>query len=200
MGPGFGSWCWKKTLDCILALELCQGQLSLSGTERLFCDILFSIVPFSCGYGYNLRSPFSPFTIQVKPLPSSVTQRNKQPWHPDEDDEEFTANENEGQAYSLYPVIPYPSDLGFLTFSTGLCLCLCRHWSCFILFSSGGWRGYHSSWRAVGRGGGSCNGAERVGSRRWHSVDILSIHFGVLCRVPGIKGWIRQFLLSLEEL
>uniref|UniRef100_A0A8C9PSJ8 Helicase SRCAP n=1 Tax=Spermophilus dauricus TaxID=99837 RepID=A0A8C9PSJ8_SPEDA len=33
--------------------------------------------------------------LEVKPPPSSVTQRNKQPWHPDEDDEEFTANEDE---------------------------------------------------------------------------------------------------------
>nr|XP_021556010.1 helicase SRCAP isoform X4 [Neomonachus schauinslandi] len=34
--------------------------------------------------------------LQVKP-PPSVTQRNKQPWHPDEDDEEFTANEDEAE-------------------------------------------------------------------------------------------------------
>uniref|UniRef100_A0A8C2VWK8 Snf2 related CREBBP activator protein n=1 Tax=Chinchilla lanigera TaxID=34839 RepID=A0A8C2VWK8_CHILA len=35
--------------------------------------------------------------LEVQPLPSSVTQRNKQPWHPDEDDEEFTANEDEAE-------------------------------------------------------------------------------------------------------
>ncbi|XP_076997305.1 helicase SRCAP isoform X1 [Tamandua tetradactyla] len=35
--------------------------------------------------------------LKGKPLPSSVTQRNKQPWHPDEDDEEFTANEDEAE-------------------------------------------------------------------------------------------------------
>ncbi|XP_019484091.1 PREDICTED: helicase SRCAP isoform X1 [Hipposideros armiger] len=34
--------------------------------------------------------------LKVKP-PPSVTQRNKQPWHPDEDDEEFTANEDEAE-------------------------------------------------------------------------------------------------------
>ncbi|XP_069860216.1 helicase SRCAP isoform X2 [Dipodomys merriami] len=33
---------------------------------------------------------------QVKPSPS-VTQCNKQPWHPEEDDEEFTANEDEAE-------------------------------------------------------------------------------------------------------
>ncbi|KAM8779242.1 helicase SRCAP [Rhynchonycteris naso] len=36
-------------------------------------------------------------TLKVKPTPSSVTQRNKKPWHPDEDDEEFTANEDEAE-------------------------------------------------------------------------------------------------------
>uniref|UniRef100_A0A286XY25 Snf2 related CREBBP activator protein n=1 Tax=Cavia porcellus TaxID=10141 RepID=A0A286XY25_CAVPO len=35
--------------------------------------------------------------LEVKAPPSSVTQRNKQPWHPDEDDEEFTANEDEAE-------------------------------------------------------------------------------------------------------
>ncbi|XP_054945950.1 helicase SRCAP isoform X3 [Physeter macrocephalus] len=35
--------------------------------------------------------------LKVKPPPSSVTQRNKQPWHPDEDDEEFAANEDEAE-------------------------------------------------------------------------------------------------------
>ncbi|XP_049759165.1 helicase SRCAP isoform X2 [Elephas maximus indicus] len=35
--------------------------------------------------------------LKGKPPPSSVTQRNKQPWHPDEDDEEFTANEDEAE-------------------------------------------------------------------------------------------------------
>ncbi|MBZ3878669.1 Helicase SRCAP [Sciurus carolinensis] len=35
--------------------------------------------------------------LEVKPPPSSVTQHNKQPWHPDEDDEEFTANEDEAE-------------------------------------------------------------------------------------------------------
>ncbi|XP_059548225.1 helicase SRCAP [Myotis daubentonii] len=34
--------------------------------------------------------------LKVNP-PPSVTQRNKQPWHPDEDDEEFTANEDEAE-------------------------------------------------------------------------------------------------------
>lgn len=43
------------------------------------------------------KTPFASLAVQVKPPPSSVTQRNKQPWHPDEDDEEFTANEDEGQ-------------------------------------------------------------------------------------------------------
>uniref|UniRef100_A0A8D2E1W2 Snf2 related CREBBP activator protein n=1 Tax=Sciurus vulgaris TaxID=55149 RepID=A0A8D2E1W2_SCIVU len=35
--------------------------------------------------------------LEVKPPPSSVTQHNKQSWHPDEDDEEFTANEDEAE-------------------------------------------------------------------------------------------------------
>ncbi|KAM5227377.1 helicase SRCAP [Ctenodactylus gundi] len=35
--------------------------------------------------------------LEGKPPPPSVTQRNKQPWHPDEDDEEFTANEDEAE-------------------------------------------------------------------------------------------------------
>ncbi|XP_036268664.1 helicase SRCAP isoform X1 [Pipistrellus kuhlii] len=35
--------------------------------------------------------------LKVTPPPSSVAQRNKQPWHPDEDDEEFTANEDEAE-------------------------------------------------------------------------------------------------------
>lgn len=35
--------------------------------------------------------------LKVTPPPSAVTQRNKQPWHPDEDDEEFTANEDEAE-------------------------------------------------------------------------------------------------------
>ncbi|EQB77959.1 helicase SRCAP [Camelus ferus] len=35
--------------------------------------------------------------LKVKPPPSSVTQHNKQHWHPDEEDEEFTANEDEGE-------------------------------------------------------------------------------------------------------
>ncbi|XP_024599920.1 helicase SRCAP isoform X2 [Neophocaena asiaeorientalis asiaeorientalis] len=35
--------------------------------------------------------------LKVKPPPSSVTQRNKQPWHPDEEDEEFAANEDEAE-------------------------------------------------------------------------------------------------------
>ncbi|XP_016074673.1 PREDICTED: helicase SRCAP isoform X3 [Miniopterus natalensis] len=35
--------------------------------------------------------------LKVKPPPSSVNQHNKQPWHPDEDDEEFTANEDEAE-------------------------------------------------------------------------------------------------------
>ncbi|XP_059976009.1 helicase SRCAP isoform X3 [Mesoplodon densirostris] len=35
--------------------------------------------------------------LKVKPPASSVTQRNKQPWHPDEDDEEFAANEDEAE-------------------------------------------------------------------------------------------------------
>lgn len=35
--------------------------------------------------------------LKVNPPPSSVTQRTKQPWHPDEDDEEFTANEDEAE-------------------------------------------------------------------------------------------------------
>jgi hypothetical protein len=39
---------------------------------------------------------FSSFVIQVKPAPSSITQCSKQRWHPDEDDEEFTANDDEG--------------------------------------------------------------------------------------------------------
>lgn len=62
----------------------------------------------------------------MKPSPS-VTQRNKQPWHPDEDDEEFTANEDEGQACSLCPVALYSLnrlDLPFHVFSClplGLC-------------------------------------------------------------------------------
>ncbi|XP_057633058.1 helicase SRCAP isoform X2 [Chionomys nivalis] len=33
--------------------------------------------------------------LEVNPPPSSVTQHNQQRWHPDEDDEEFTANEDE---------------------------------------------------------------------------------------------------------
>uniref|UniRef100_A0A8C5KIN7 Snf2-related CREBBP activator protein n=1 Tax=Jaculus jaculus TaxID=51337 RepID=A0A8C5KIN7_JACJA len=35
--------------------------------------------------------------LEVKPLTTSVTHRKKQPWHPDEDDEEFTANEDEAE-------------------------------------------------------------------------------------------------------
>nr|XP_045364257.1 helicase SRCAP isoform X3 [Camelus bactrianus] len=35
--------------------------------------------------------------LKVKPPPSSVTQHNKQHWHPDEEDEEFTANEDEAE-------------------------------------------------------------------------------------------------------
>ncbi|XP_014649999.1 PREDICTED: helicase SRCAP isoform X1 [Ceratotherium simum simum] len=35
--------------------------------------------------------------LKVKPTPSSVTQCNKKPWRPDEDDEEFTANEDEAE-------------------------------------------------------------------------------------------------------
>ncbi|XP_008592286.1 PREDICTED: helicase SRCAP isoform X1 [Galeopterus variegatus] len=35
--------------------------------------------------------------LEVKPPPSSVRQHNKEPWHPDEDDEEFTANEDEAE-------------------------------------------------------------------------------------------------------
>ncbi|KAK2498273.1 hypothetical protein MC885_005861 [Smutsia gigantea] len=35
--------------------------------------------------------------LKVKRPHSSVTQCNKQPWHPDEDDEEFTANEDEAE-------------------------------------------------------------------------------------------------------
>lgn len=38
-----------------------------------------------------------PQVLEVKPPPSAVTQRNKRPWHPDEDDEEFTANEEEAE-------------------------------------------------------------------------------------------------------
>lgn len=35
--------------------------------------------------------------LEVNPPPSSVTQCNQQRWHPDEDDEEFTANEDEAE-------------------------------------------------------------------------------------------------------
>ncbi|EHB14367.1 Helicase SRCAP [Heterocephalus glaber] len=35
--------------------------------------------------------------LEVKPPPLSVTQCSKRPWHPDEDDEEFTANEDEAE-------------------------------------------------------------------------------------------------------
>uniref|UniRef100_A0A2K5QXA4 Snf2 related CREBBP activator protein n=2 Tax=Cebus imitator TaxID=2715852 RepID=A0A2K5QXA4_CEBIM len=35
--------------------------------------------------------------LEVKPPPSAVIQCNKRPWHPDEDDEEFTANEDEAE-------------------------------------------------------------------------------------------------------
>lgn len=35
--------------------------------------------------------------LEVDPPSSSVTQCNKQCWHPDEDDEEFTANEDEAE-------------------------------------------------------------------------------------------------------
>lgn len=45
-----------------------------------------------------------PQVLEVKPPPSAVTQRNKRPWHPDEDDEEFTANEEEGQGCSVCPI------------------------------------------------------------------------------------------------
>lgn len=61
----------------------------------------------------------------MKP-PPSVTQRNKQPWHPDEDDEEFTANEDEGQACSLYLIAPCPLNSLDLTFS---CFLLSSTWT-----------------------------------------------------------------------
>ncbi|XP_073915543.1 helicase SRCAP isoform X2 [Castor canadensis] len=35
--------------------------------------------------------------LEVKPAPSSITQCSKQRWHPDEDDEEFTANDDEAE-------------------------------------------------------------------------------------------------------
>nr|XP_048310966.1 helicase SRCAP isoform X1 [Myodes glareolus]XP_048310967.1 helicase SRCAP isoform X1 [Myodes glareolus] len=35
--------------------------------------------------------------LEVNPPPSSVTQHKQQRWHPDEDDEEFTANEDEAE-------------------------------------------------------------------------------------------------------
>ncbi|XP_055483557.1 helicase SRCAP isoform X3 [Psammomys obesus] len=35
--------------------------------------------------------------LEVNPPPSSITQCSKQRWHPDEDDEEFTANEDEAE-------------------------------------------------------------------------------------------------------
>ena len=54
----------------------------------------------------NVKSShFLSFPIQVNPPPSSVTQHKQQRWHPDEDDEEFTANEDEGQTCFVFFVV-----------------------------------------------------------------------------------------------
>ena len=108
-----------KTLDDIFALRLCQWQLSIDGTESILT--FYSVGSFSC-YSNDRLSLFLPFAIQVKP-PPSVTPRNKQPWHPDEDDEEFTANEDEGQTCSqsccfLSLESSEPDVSGFFTSST----------------------------------------------------------------------------------
>lgn len=108
-----------KALDYIFALGLCQWQLSIDGTE--YSDILLSVGSFFCCSNHRL-SPSLFSAIQVKP-PPSVTQRNKQPWHPDEDDEEFTANEDEGQTCSqsscFLPIeSSEPDASGFFTSST----------------------------------------------------------------------------------
>ena len=96
----------RKPLIVFLPWDYTSGNCHSMG-QRFSCDTFFKFVPFFC-YS-NLRPfPFLSFAIQIKPPPSAVTQRNKQPWHPDEDDEEFTANEEEGQGCSVCPIAPYP--------------------------------------------------------------------------------------------
>lgn len=50
---------------------------------------------------YNGLISYSFLYLQEKPKP--VAQRNKKPWKPEDEDEEFTANEDEGEHVVLGP-------------------------------------------------------------------------------------------------